>query len=244
MTAARQADIAGQPAVHSSVPLSRAARVAAGASLLLAGLLNGLPQYVGPLVYGQVESFDDYIRLGVTDAAAVRAEQLALVTSMLFATLGLLGLAQVSRWRARMLTAVGTTLAVVGMWGFHNLLAMGYLMSYTVPQELGADNAIRVSDALGADPGAIVVTIVPHFLGTFFGLLLLSLACWRSRAFPRAPLALLIAFLVWDYGVAFGAIPDAPILEPHILLVASWAWLGLHLIRMPDATWRGEAIVR
>ena len=40
--------------------------------------------------------------------------------------LGLLGLARVARHRSRRLTAVATVLVVWGMWGFHNVLAMGY----------------------------------------------------------------------------------------------------------------------
>lgn len=215
-------------------PYSRGLRIFAGVSLLLAGILNGLSQYISSLLSGDLD-FTDYIRWGADNPGIVSAEQTALVVSMLFAPLGLLGLAHVTRWRAPRLTAMGTALVIWGMWGFHNILAMGYLMVVTAPDVLGAEQAVRLSDGLGADAGALVVTVLPHLVGSFFGLILLSIAGWRSRAFPRTPLVLLVAFLVWDF-----LLPSVGPLEPHFLLFAAWAWLGMHLIWMSDATWRGE----
>ena len=50
-------------------------------------------------------------------------------------------------------------------------------------------------------------------VGSFFGLLLLCVACWRSGLVPRPPLVLLAAFLVWDF-----LLPAVGVLEPHLLL--------------------------
>lgn len=225
--------------VVTAPPFSRAIRITAGACLLSAGLFNGLPQYIGPLVYGDVASWEDYLRLGATNPGAVQLEQFALIVSMFFVPLGLLGVAQVCRWKAPVLTAIGAPLVIWGMWGFHNLVSMGYLQASTAPQALGVESAVQLSDALGSDPGVLVVTILPHFLGSLVGLLLLTIACWRSRAFPRTPLLLLLAFLVWDYAVAFEMVPEGRWVAPHILLVVAWGWMGIHMIRMPHAIWRG-----
>jgi hypothetical protein len=29
--------------------------------------------------------------------------------------------------------------------------------------------------------------------------------------------------------------------DAHVLLVVAWGWLGVALLRMPDAVWRGTA---
>jgi hypothetical protein len=45
-------------------PLSRAARLGAGACLVVAGLTNGLAQYVGELLVPDLEDFSAQIRWG------------------------------------------------------------------------------------------------------------------------------------------------------------------------------------
>ena len=47
--------------------------------------------------------------------------------------LGLLGVAHVCRFRAPVLTAIATPLVVWGMWGFGNVLAMGYVAGTVAP---------------------------------------------------------------------------------------------------------------
>ena len=45
----------------------------------------------------------------------------------------------------------------------------------------------------------VVTALVPHLIGSFFGVLLLAVAAWRSGAFPKAACALVVVFLVWDF---------------------------------------------
>lgn len=224
------------PEIAGTAPLSRIARIAAGVSLVLAGLTNGLSQYLGAVFSGAGgdETYSEYIRWGAEHPAVFQSEQAALVVSMLFLPLGLLGLAQVSRWRAPRLTAVAILLTLVGMWGFHNVIALGYTAGAIAPGVIGVNDAVALNDGLSEHAGSVVMALVPHLLLTFFGLILLCLACWRSRSFPRIPLALLLAFLVWDY-----LLPASGPLEPHLLLFVALAWLGVHLVRMGDAAWRG-----
>src|SRR5687767_9951869 len=91
----------------STPPLSRAARVGAGACLVAAGLTNGLGQYVGELLMPGLDDFSAQIRWGAEHPAVHVAEQTALLVSLLVLPLGLLGLAHVTRWAAPRLTAVG-----------------------------------------------------------------------------------------------------------------------------------------
>ncbi len=214
-----------------------ALKTVAGVSLVLGGLLNGLPQYLVELFTADQDSFSDQIRWSVDHSGIHQAEQLMILISSLFMPIGLLGLAWVAHHSARKLTVLATVLTVLGMWGFHNVLAMGYTTGTVAPSAVGVDEAVRLNDALLEDGGVLASALFPHLIGTFFGLLLLAIACWRTGVFPKAPLLLMVAFLVWDF-----ALPSVGPFEPHLLLVISWVWLGIHLIRMPAAVWAGDSV--
>ncbi len=99
-------------------PYSRTLRVVAGASLVLAGLLNGATQYVGHLLIGDLD-FSDQIRWGADHPVPHTIEQaLLLLVSALFMPIGLLGVAHVCRFRASLLTAVATPLVLWRYVGF------------------------------------------------------------------------------------------------------------------------------
>lgn len=216
----------------SAPPFSRAVRLAAGAALCLGGLLNGLPPYLFSVLVGDM-SFVDQVQWGVEHPTAQRLEQISLVVSALFMSLGLLALAQVTRWHSRRLTAVAVPLVLWGMWGFHNILSMGYVAGTVAPQVIPIEQAVALNDALPSELGVVAVALAPHLVGSFLGVLLLTVAAWRS-GFPRSACVLVVAFLVWDF-----FLPMAGPLEPHILLVVGWVWMGLTIMRMGDDAWRG-----
>ena len=120
------------------------------------------------------------------------------------------------------------------MWGFANVIALGYGAGSVGPGSIGVDTSVELNDAYVEHLGVLVGGLFPHLIGSFFGLLLLSIACWRSGVFPKVPLALLAVFLVWDF-----TLPTAGPLEPHLLLMVALGWLGVHLIRMPHRIWLG-----
>jgi hypothetical protein len=224
------------PAVAADPPpFSRALRIVAGVSLIAAALLNGLSQAVVVALIGDL-SFDEQIAWGAAHPLAHGLEQTALVVSSLVMPLGLLGVAHVCRFRAPVLTAVATPLVLWGMWGFGNVLAMGYVSGTVAPGVLSVDQAVALNEGLGSHPGVVATALVPHLLGSFLGLVLLGAAAWRSGAFPRTAVVLLVGFLVWDFLLA----PLGPV-DAHVLLVIAWVWLGLRLLRMPDGVWRGAA---
>ena len=84
---------------------------------------------------------------------------------------GLLGVAHVCRFSARRLTAVAMPLVVWGMWGFGNVLAMGYVSGTVAPSVLGVGDAVRLNDGLAGDPGVVLAALLPHLIGSFLGLL-------------------------------------------------------------------------
>jgi hypothetical protein len=216
-------------------PLSRAIQVTVGVSLVAAGLTNGLAQYVGGLLMPSHDDFTDQIRWGAEHPAIHVAEQTALMVSMLVLPIGLIGLAQVTRWGAPRLTAVAAALFVWGMWGFHNVVALGYAAGTVGPDAIGVDAAAALNEAYLGHVGTTVTALLPHLVGSFFGLLLLAVAGWRGRTLPRIPLALLVVFLIWDFGL-----PASGPFEPHLLLAISLGWLGVHVTRMPNSRWRGR----
>ena len=229
-----------EPAALSAAapPYSRALRRAAGVCLVLGGLLNGLPQFVMSFLAPDLV-FGEAIRWGAEHTAVFRAEQTALMASSLFLLPGLLGVAHVTRFGAPRLTAVALPLVVWGMWGFANVLTMSYVAGSVAPTALSVDQAVALNEGYGADPGAIGMALVPHLVGSFFGLVLLAGAVWRSGAFPKATAVLLVAFLVWDF--LLGSLVGV---DSGILLVIAWGWMGLHLLRMGDDAWRGLPVQR
>jgi hypothetical protein len=216
-------------------PLSRAVQIVVGVSLLAAGLTNGLAQYVGTLLMPSHEDFTAQIRWGAEHPTVHVAEQTALLVSMLVLPIGLIGLAQLTRWGAPRLTAIAAVLFVWGMWGFHNVVALGYAAGTVGPDAIGVDAAAALNEAYLGHTGTVVTALLPHLVGSFFGLLLLAVAGWRGRTLPRVPLALLVAFLIWDFGL-----PSSGPFEPHLLLTIALGWLGVHVIRMPHSRWRGR----
>lgn len=234
MTSTQQPIASSLPTTTDGPPLARAAQLVAGVSLVLAGLLNGGAQYVGHLLSGDP---DDWIRWAAEHPSWAAVEQSATLVSLLFLPIGILGIAQVARWRRPRLTATATVLALWGMWGFHTVLGLWYASGGVAPDALGVEAAVRLDDAYGTDAGVIALALVPHLLGSFLGLLLLCLAARGS--FPTPALVMLAGFLVWD----FLGVPVGP-LEAHLLLAIALAWLGVHLMRMPSAQWRGGLPVR
>ncbi len=220
------------PQSAAAPPFSRTLRRAAGVCLVLAGLLNGLPQFVMSFLAPDL-AFGEAIRWGADHPVAFGLERAALLASSLFMPIGLLGVAHVTRFRAPRLTAVALPLVLWGMWGFTNVLAMSYVAGTVAPAALSVDSAVSLNEAYSSDPGTVGMALVPHLVGSFLGLLLLAAAVWRSGAFPKAPAVLLGAFLVWDF--LLGSL--VPV-DSGILLAVAWGWLGLHLLRLPDGVWR------
>lgn len=215
-------------------PYSTLIRQGLGLCLVLGGILNGGGQYVGELLSPDHERFSDQFQWGLDHPLLHQGEQFALLASMLFLPLGLLAIAQLTRWHTPRLTAVAALLTLWGMWGFGNVIALGYAAGSVGPRTIGVDDSVELNDGFLEHAGVLAGALFPHLIGSFLGLLLLSAAAWRSRVFPKPPLVLLVGFLIWDF-----LLPSAGPLEPHLLLMVALVWLGLHLTRMPHRLWLG-----
>lgn len=221
-------------AVRTVPPLSRSIQRAVAGSLVLAGLLNGGLQYVDHLTAGDGEQ-RELIAWGLEHHAFRQAVWFGVMLSSIFLLIGFLGLAQVTRWHTPRLTVAATVLTVSGMWGFGNVLAGTYVAQVVAADVFGLDDAVKLIDeGYLKDWGMIAGSLAPHLIGSFFGVLLLSIACLRS-GFPQAPAVILIVFLVWDF-----ALSPIGILEPHLLLLVALGWLGVTVARMPQTQWLGQ----
>lgn len=215
-------------------PYSSRIRQGLGICLVLGGVLNGGLQYLVEVLTPDHEEFSDQFQWGLEHPALHQGEQFALVLSMLFLPLGLLGVAQVTRWHKPRLTAAATLLTLWGMWGFGNVIALGYAAGSVGPGTIGVDASVQLNDGFLEHAGVLAGALFPHLIGSFIGVLLLSVAAWRSGVFPKPPLVLLVAFLVWDF-----TLPSFGPFEPHLLLMLALGWLGVHLVRMPHRMWLG-----
>jgi len=215
-------------------PFSRAVQRVVAGCLVLAGLLNGGLQYLDYLVIGDGERAE-IISSGLEQHSLYQALWFGVWLSSIFLLIGFLGLAQITRWRTPRLTAVATVLTVWGMWGFGNVLAGTYIGQVVAPKVLDVNSAVTlIDDGFLKDWGMIAGSLVPHLLGSFFGILLLAIACWRS-GLPRVAALLLIGFLVWDFALT----PIGPV-EPHLLLMIALGWLGVAVAKMPHERWLGQ----
>ena len=215
-------------------PYSRSIQRAVGISLVLAGLLNGGLQYVDHLTAGD-GGRRELIAYNLEHHAVQQSVWFGVMLSSLFLLIGFLGLAQVTRWHAPRLTAAATLLTVWGMWGFGNVLAGTYVAQVVTPNLFGVDDAVTlIEKGYLEDWGMIAGSLAPHLIGSFFGVLLLAVACWRS-GFPRVPVVLLVVFLLWDF-----MLTPIGILEPHLVLVVALTWLGVAVLRLPHALWLGR----
>ena len=214
-------------------PLSRSTRRGVGICLVLAGLLNGGLQYVDHLAAGDGGRREQMV-WGLEHHTLYQAIWFGAMLSSIFLLLGFLGLAQITRWHTPKVTVVATLLTVWGMWGFGNVLAGTYVGQVVTPDVLGPDaGVILIEDGYLKDWGMIASSLAPHLIGSFFGVLLLAIACWRS-GLPRVPSALIVVFLLWDF-----LLSPVGLFEPHLLEMVALAWLGVTVIRMPHEQWLG-----
>ncbi len=204
-------------------PASRRSRRALVVLLLLAPLLELAETLLSPLRGGSTAD----------DLRAIAAHQPAFVVSVLFgiaATVlyvpAFLGLAVLSRPRARKLSAVAGAVAVLSMLGFMGVRMLQAFELQAVRQNLPTGLGAQLVDGAGGTPLGTVFLVL--FLGgSVIGVPLLAVAVWRARL---APIPAVVLFLVFPFVALLVPGHMGPVVS-HAVLLAGLGWIGLALTR-------------
>ena len=163
------------------------------ASLVVTALLSTLWTVTEPDLSGD---HADWLGSMAEAGGRVKISGLAFVLAQLPFIVGMAGLA---RWlRPSRLAAVGGVLAVLG--GFGHAVYGGVMLTQTVMAEdrSNLDVYAGLLERLEGEP-TLLPFMVAGLLGTVLGVLLLSIAWWRSRTAPRWVAPTLWAFLVVEF---------------------------------------------
>jgi hypothetical protein len=177
----------------STAPTAPPARTAA-AALLTSAVLLAISSLTQPDVTGGAAQ-----KLAAIDDAGGRA----VVCAVLFAVaqlpfaVALVAVGNRLRPRAPRLAATGTTLAVLGAFG-HALFG-GVSLTYLLMASDTANRAVYAQLVSDIESSPVMLTSLVGLAGTVLGLLLLSIALFRSGVGPRWVGPVLWVFLVVEF---------------------------------------------
>lgn len=146
---------------------------------------------------------------------------------------GVLGIGHLLRKRSPRLSNLGTTLAIVGIFGH---AVHGGVTAMQL--EMAADPANRDAHAAileALESGPAVMFMAMGLLGTVLGILLLSIGLFRAHLGPRWIGPALWAFLVVEF--AGSAVSDWSLHLAGLLFTVSLGALAVVVWRTPEATW-------
>ena len=198
-------------------------------TLLLCLCLVGAPlaevieQLLSPLTGGSTA--DDFAAVsGAPERFAASIAVGMIGTALLLPAL--LGLARRASDRSPTLGLSAAIVAGVSVLGF-----AGVRMSQVFELQLAtggleqADAAREFDAAVGSPLGTVV--LLAFLGGTVVGVLLLTIALWRSRRAPIGALVLLVLFPFIDFAMPTGIGTAAS----HLVLLASFTWICVALLR-------------
>ena len=177
-------------------------------------------------------------RLDLADAAAHPTRLLASTVLVLFSTLALVlatgGIWRFARRRYRRLADIGAALTVFGALGHAALVTFnGFLI------EMGTGDRDEMAALLDrVNSGTVLLLVFPLLVCLVVGLLLLTTALWRAGMAPLWCLVIQLVIFVLDF---FG--PSVPGLNflGYGLLVVTFGWLAVIVVRMPAREWDGAS---
>lgn len=199
---------------------SRGGRLAAAATLVFGGALNGAMWLV---LGSNLDSHEtvDYLRwIADNPERANLASALGLLAMpFLFGTVIVYVL--LSRERSPRLAYAGGVLLGCGFFGLSAILGSEIPVS-RLAQNGDIDLAALAGvadDTLFSGTAPSMVLALLFFSGAVFGLLTMAVALWRSRAVPRGAVLLIFAFIVLDFGLQLGV-------PAHLIATAAAFWIA------------------
>ncbi len=153
--------------------------------------------------------------------------------SQFFMLAAVLGIGHLVRGGAPRLSNLGTTLAVLGVLG-HCVFAGASLMTVTMADDI-ANRAVFADLVSDFESSPMMVFAAVGLVGTVLGLVLLSLALWRTRVAPRWVPALLWLFLLVEF--AGSALSDQATYASLVCLAIAFIALARTVALTPRSSW-------
>ncbi|MCK0113641.1 hypothetical protein MWU75_15955 [Ornithinimicrobium sp. F0845] len=203
--------------------------------LVLAPLLQVAEVAISPLggdTFGQFEA------IAAHESAFVISVLLGLAATVLYVP-AFVGLAHAVAQRSPVLALVAALLSICSMVGFGGVRAVQGVQLELTQGAIDRDDAVALLD--GANP-IMAAVLVLFMAGTLVGLITLVIAVWRSGRFPKAPLVMVLAFVLFDMvggPLSGGAGSTLVPVTSHLFFLAGLGWLGLVLwqqTRLGDET--------
>jgi hypothetical protein len=207
-------------------------RTAAGVSLLLAPLCLLLGMVTDPSEPGVT---DPLVYANNPEAVGVSATLLHYCW-VLFVP-GVIGLVHLVRRKGVVLANLAGAVTVLGLINFSSLMISDFF-DIVLFQALPVEQAEKLmQDA--AQPAMIAAWQMPGMIGTFLGLVLVAVAyAWGGRAGWWFPVAVLAGIVIWLVGASQWNMVLG--LGGPVILLATFGYAGVQLIRTTDAEWAGE----
>ncbi len=147
------------------------------------------------------------------------------------------GLLHLLRHRSVTLGHIGTTLVLLGLF-FHGTI-MGFALVEVPLVESGFERAEMVAFAERMYKGPAFLMILIPFIGFYLGMLILAVALWRAKVAPIWVSVLIVVGLLSEFVGTDAVSPELL----YVLLLVSLGWVGLKILRMPDAQWADGSTV-
>lgn len=231
MTLTSQKPTRPRPADPDGVPRpAPIGRRTAIVCLVVGSVLNLGEALVGGIV-GAGETTADWMALGEEQPALWLAAGIMGTVAVPFMVIGFLAMAQLIRPRMPRLAAVSSVFGYSFGFGFFGI-HVAMLIQYVAISQPDRPAMIDLMDAAQSHAAVGVLVVLPFLLGALGAVLLLSIGMLRTRVVPRGIPALLLLFLVLD----FGPFPTGPV-DPHWLFVAASLWLAWHVRGLSARQW-------
>lgn len=203
--------------------MTRQLRILTAASLVATALLSALWTVLEPAVF--VDPADRLAAIAEAGTAATVSGLMFALAQLPFAV-GLVGLAWWLRSSSRRLAIAGAVLAVVGAFG-HTVWA-GVMLLQVVMADDTPNRAVHAAVLTEADASPVFLPfIIAGLAGIVLGVLLLSIALWRSSREPRWVAPALWAFLLVEFvGTSFS---DWASYASGLLYVAAFVALAVRI---------------
>ncbi len=207
-------------------------RSVAGLSLIAAPLVGLVSALITPQYTGDLE--DELTAISEHTGRWLVSDFLNLLTFFLMIP-AVLGILHLLRHRSVALGHIGAALALLGLF-FHGAI-IGFALVSVPLVESGLEREQMVAFAEKMYEGTAFIMILAPFIGFYLGLIILAVALWRAKVAPLWVSVLIVAGLLSEFAGTDAVSPELM----FALLLVSLGWLGLRVLRMPDAEWAGAS---